>query len=133
MSAKAPLIDTYIAGFPEATQRLLQEIRRAIKTAAPEAAETINYGIPTFTLNGNLVHFAGYANHIGFYPGSSGVKAFEDELSAYQFAKGSIQFPINCPLPLTLVPKIVKFRVKENLKPIETTRSIAAKKKLRTT
>ena len=108
-------IDEYIAGFPEDVQRMLQKLRQTIKKAAPQAEETINYQIPTFTLNGNLVHFAGYKNHIGFYPTPSAILAFKKELSAYQWAKGSVQFPIDKPLPLALVTKIVKFRVKQNL------------------
>lgn len=107
-------IDDYIAGFPEDVQVNLEKIRLAIKKAAPKAAETINYGIPTFTLHGNLVHFGGYKNHIGFYPAPSGIKAFEKELSVYEGAKGSIKFPIDKQLPISLITKIVKFRVKEN-------------------
>jgi uncharacterized protein YdhG (YjbR/CyaY superfamily) len=109
------LVDQYIAGFPEAVQVLLEKMRATIRRAAPAAEETVGYGIPTFKLNGNLVHFAGYKNHIGFYPAPSAIKAFEKELSRYEGAKGSVQFPLNKPLPLPLVTKIVKFRVKENL------------------
>ena len=112
--AKPTTIDEYIAGSSKDAQNLLQEIRVAIKAAAPDAEETINYGIPTFTLNGNLVHFAAYKNHIGFYPTPGGIEAFKKELSIYEGAKGSVQFPIKEPLPLSLVTKIVKFRVKEN-------------------
>lgn len=108
-------IDSFIATFPEETQKLLQQVRETIKKAAPEAEETINYGIPTFKLNGNLVHFSGYKNHIGFYPGGAGIKAFEKEISIYKSAKGSVQFPINQPLPLDLISKITKFRVIQNL------------------
>jgi uncharacterized protein YdhG (YjbR/CyaY superfamily) len=107
-------IDDYIEGFPEDVQVNLKEIRLAIKKAAPQAEETINYGIPTFTLHGNLVHFGGFKNHIGFCPAPSGIKAFEKELSAYEGAKGSIKFPIDKKLPMSLIAKIVKFRVKEN-------------------
>ena len=110
----AATIDEYIAGFPKDTQEILQKLRATIKKAAPEAEETINYAIPTFTLNGNLVHFAAAKNHIGFYPAPSGIKAFEQELSIYEGAKGSVKFPLDKPLPLSLVSKIVKFRVKEN-------------------
>ena len=113
-------IDEYIAGFPKDIQEILKELRVTIKKAAPEAAETINYAIPTFTLKGNLVHFAAYKNHIGFYPAPSGIVAFKKELSAYEGAKGSVQFPIDKPLPLALVTKIVRFRVKENLERAET-------------
>jgi uncharacterized protein YdhG (YjbR/CyaY superfamily) len=108
-------IDEYIAGYPKEVQQLLQDLRSTIRKAAPDAAESINYGIPTFTLNGNLVHFGAYKNHIGFYPAPSGIKAFEKELSVYDGAKGSIKFPIEKPLPLSLISKIVTFRVKENL------------------
>ena len=113
-------IDEYIAGFPKDIRKLLEEIRVTVKKAAPEATETINYAIPTFTLKGNLVHFAAYKNHIGFYPAPSGIAAFKKELSVYEGAKGSVQFPIDKPLPLALVTKIVKFRVKENLERAET-------------
>lgn len=117
-------IDEYIAGFPEDVQKSLQELRLTIRNAAPEAEETINYQMPTFTLKGNLVHFAAYKNHIGFYPAPSGIETFKDELSVYKGAKGSVQFPINTPLPLELVEKIVKYRVKENLE-----KAVAKKKK----
>lgn len=108
-------IDEYIAGFPEDVQKVLEKIRKTIRKAAPDAEEIINYGIPTFTLNGNLVHFAGFKNHIGFYPTPSGIEKFKNELSAYEGAKGSVQFPLDKPMPLGLISKIVKFRVKENL------------------
>lgn len=109
-------IDAYIADFPQPVQQMLQEMRATIRAAAPEALETINYQIPTFTLNGkNLVHFAAFKKHIGFYPGPSGLRAFEDELSTYAGAKGSVQFPINQPLPLAVVARIVKFRVQEDM------------------
>ncbi|MGZ8518121.1 MAG: iron chaperone, partial [Chitinophagaceae bacterium] len=107
-------IDEYTAGFPEDIQEILQKIRMTIREAAPEAEEAIKYQIPTFTLNGNLVHFAAYKNHIGFYPTPSGIEAFKKELSIYEGAKGSVQFPVDKPLPLDLVTRIVKFRVKEN-------------------
>jgi uncharacterized protein YdhG (YjbR/CyaY superfamily) len=108
-------IDEYIDTFPERVQHILNELRHAIKGAAPEAEETINYGIPTFTLNGNLVHFAAFENHIGFYPTPSGMEAFKQELSSYKGAKGSVQFPITQALPLPLIRRIVEFRVRENL------------------
>lgn len=111
---KITTIDDYIATHPKETQAILQKLRTVIQKAAPDAEETINYAIPTFTLHGNLVHFAGYKNHIGFYPAPSGIKAFAKELSKYEGAKGSIKFPIEKPLPYTLITKIVKFRVKEN-------------------
>ena len=109
-------IDEYIAGFPPDVQAILQKIRTTIHTAAPQAAETINYQMPTFTLHGNLVHFAAFKNHIGFYPTPSGIENFEAELAAYKGAKGSVQFPLDEPLPLDLVTRIVKFRMAENLK-----------------
>lgn len=115
MRDKAENVDAYIAEFPQDVQRLLAQMRETIKLAAPKAEETISYAIPTFKLNGNLVHFAGYANHVGFYPGAGGIAAFAGELSAYKTSKGTVQFPLDRPLPLTLVTKIVKFRVKQNL------------------
>ena len=114
-AAQAENIDEYIACFPKEVQTILEKLRATIKKAAPDAKETINYAIPTFTLEGNLVHFAAFQNHIGFYPAPSGIEAFKKELSVYEGAKGSVQFPINKPLPLSLVTKIVKFRIKENL------------------
>jgi uncharacterized protein YdhG (YjbR/CyaY superfamily) len=108
-------IDRYIATFPAVTRQLLLQMRKAIQQAAPGSAEKMSYGIPTFTLHGsNLVHFAGYKNHIGFYPGSSGIAQFSKHLSVYKSAKGSVQFPIHQPLPLGLVKKIVQFRVEES-------------------
>jgi uncharacterized protein YdhG (YjbR/CyaY superfamily) len=108
-------IDSYIKLQPKDVQVILEKVREAISKAAPEAEETINYGIPTFTLNGNLVHFAAYKSHIGFYPTPSAIEAFKKELSVYEGAKGSVQFPLDKPMPLTLISKIVKYRVKENL------------------
>jgi uncharacterized protein YdhG (YjbR/CyaY superfamily) len=108
-------IDEYIAGLPEETRSILQKLRTTIAKSAPGAEETINYGIPTFKLNGNLVHFAAFKNHIGFYPTPSGIEAFKKELSVYEGAKGSIKFPLEKPLPYDLVSRIVEFRVKENL------------------
>jgi len=108
-------IDEYIATFPNDTQRILEDIRATIKAAAPEAQEKISYQMPTFFLNGNLVHFAAFKNHIGFYPVPSGIEKFKKELSIYEQGKGSAQFPLDKPMPLALIAKIVKFRVKENL------------------
>lgn len=108
-------IDTFIAQFPKDTQVLLNKLRLTIQEAAPEATETICYGIPTFVFHGNLVHFSAFTKHIGFYPAPSGITAFKKELSRYKSAKGSVQFPFDVPLPLNLISKIVKFRVKENL------------------
>ncbi len=109
-------IDEHIAKFPKDVQVILKKIKATIQKAAPNAEETINYGIPTFTLNGNLVHFAGFKNHIGFYPTPNGIEKFKKELSIYKGAKGSVQFPLDKPIPYGLISKIVKFRVKENLK-----------------
>jgi uncharacterized protein YdhG (YjbR/CyaY superfamily) len=109
-------VDEYIAAQPGTVQPLLQEIRSAIAVAAPNATEKISYQMPTFYLDGNIVHFAACEKHIGFYPTPSGVKAFEEELSGYKHAKGSIQFPTDRPLPLSLIRKIVKFRVEETSK-----------------
>lgn len=114
-TAPAQTIDEYISGFPKDIQNVLQEIRDTIRKAAPDAEETINYAIPTFKLNGNLVHFAAFQKHIGFYPAPSGINAFKKELSAYDGAKGSVQFPLDQPIPFALITRIVKFRVKENL------------------
>lgn len=108
-------IDEYISTFPEDVRTILNQLRQTIKESAPEAEETINYQIPTFTLHGNLVHFAAFKDHIGFYPTPTGIEAFRKELAPYKGAKGSAQFPIDQPLPLPLIRKIVKFRVKENL------------------
>jgi uncharacterized protein YdhG (YjbR/CyaY superfamily) len=111
---QATNIDEYISAFPEETQKLLEQVRATIKKAAPEAREKINYGIPTFTLNGNLVHFAAFKNHIGFYPAPSGIEKFRKELSSYEGAKGSVKFPIEEPIPFDLISEIVRFRVSEN-------------------
>ncbi|MBK5246264.1 MAG: DUF1801 domain-containing protein [Peptostreptococcaceae bacterium] len=111
---KFPVIDEYIFKFPEEVQIILQKLRRVIKETAPDAEEKISYQMPTFYLNGNLVHFAAYKNHIGFYPTPSGIEKFKNELSIYKGAKGSVQFPINEQLPFDLIRKIVEFRVAEN-------------------
>lgn len=108
-------MDEYIASFPKEVQKILEELRAVIKEAAPQAQEKISYQMPTFALQGNLVHFAAYRNHIGFYPTPSAIQAFKDELSVYEGAKGSVRFPINQPLPLELISRIVRFRVAENL------------------
>jgi uncharacterized protein YdhG (YjbR/CyaY superfamily) len=112
-------VDEYIATFPEEIQKILEELRATIKASAPDAEEKISYQMPTFALKGNLVHFAAWKNHIGFYPTSSGTQAFKHELSIYEGAKGSVKFPIDKPLPLKLISQIVKFRVTENLKNAE--------------
>jgi len=115
-SSRSSAVDAYIAAFPAATRERLQAIRRTIQAAAPEATEKMAYGIPTFVWNGNLVHFAGYPRHVGFYPGATGVAAFERELAPYRHAKGSIQFPLDGPLPLGLVERVVRHRLAENLR-----------------
>ena len=109
-------IDEYIAGFPLDVQAILEKIRATIRKAAPGAEETIKYRMPTFTLHGNLVHFAAFENHIGFYPVPTGIEKFKKELAVYKMGKGSIQFPLDQPIPYGLISKIVKFRVAENLK-----------------
>ena len=108
-------IDQYIAQFDDTLQGLLMTMRTVISKVAPEAEESINYGMPTFKLNGNLVHFAGYKNHIGFYPTPSAISAFATEISQYKWAKGSVQLPLDQPLPLDLIRRMVEFRVQENL------------------
>lgn len=108
-------IDEYIAAFAKPVRKQLLIIRAAIRKAAPAATEAIKYGIPTFILNGNLVHFGGYKNHIGFYPAPSGIDAFKKELSVFEGSKGTIRFPIDKPLPLSLITKIVQYRVQVNM------------------
>lgn len=110
-----PEIDRYIAGFPPSTQELLERMRSTVLKAAPGAEELIGYKMPAYRLHGALLYFAAYKAHIGFYPSGSGIEAFKNELSAYKGAKGSVQFPLDKPLPVSLITKIVKFRVKENL------------------
>jgi uncharacterized protein YdhG (YjbR/CyaY superfamily) len=117
-------VDEYIATFPAEIQELLQAVRKTIREAAPEAKEKISYQMPTLELHGNLVHFAAFKNHIGFYPAPSGITAFEEELSEYKGAKGSVQFPIDKPMPHDLISRIVAFRVAEN-----TDKKEASKKK----
>jgi uncharacterized protein YdhG (YjbR/CyaY superfamily) len=107
-------IDEYINTFPKEIQDILEKLRQTIQKAAADATEAISYGIPTFKLHGNLVHFAAYKNHIGFYPTSGPIEAFKKELSGYKRSKGTVQFPINQSLPLGLIRTIVKYRVKEN-------------------
>ncbi len=108
-------IDEYIAGFPPDVEAILEKVRATIHKAAPGAEEAIKYRMPTFTLHGNLVHFAAFKNHIGFYPVPTGIEKFKKELAAYQMGKGSIQFPLDQPIPYGLISRIVKFRAKENL------------------
>ena len=115
INAQIDSIDTYIAQFPDEVQARLQKLRTTILKLAPGATEAMSYQIPTFKLNGNLVHFAAFKKHIGFYPGATGIAAFQDELAGYKSAKGSVQFPLDQALPLDFVKKIVKFRVGQNL------------------
>lgn len=112
-------IDDYIATFPTEVQEILKTLRQVIREAAPDAKEKISYQMPAFVLHGNLVYFAAYKKHIGFYPGASGVEAFKAELSEYKGAKGSVQFPIGKPLPYELISRIVTFRIAENIKKVE--------------
>lgn len=108
-------IDQYISTFPEDVQAILEKVRVTIQKAAPDAKEAISYQIPTFKLHGNLVHFAAWESHVGFYPGSGAIKTFKKELASYKQAKGTVQFPLDEPIPLDLIAKIVRLRVKENL------------------
>ena len=107
-------VDDYIGSFPKPTQKLLQQMRRTIRSAAPGATEAIKYGIPTFVLNGNLVHFGGFERHVSFFPTASPVEVFKKELSKYETSKGTIRFPLDKPLPLALIKKMVLFRVAQN-------------------
>jgi uncharacterized protein YdhG (YjbR/CyaY superfamily) len=108
-------VDEYIATFPKEVKQLMEDMRRAIKTAAPDAEEMISYGMPAYKQYGILVYFAAYKNHIGLYALPTGHQAFKTGLSVYKTGKGSVQFPLDKPLPLSLIKKIVKFRVKENI------------------
>ncbi|MGI0091373.1 MAG: iron chaperone [Nitrososphaerales archaeon] len=112
---QAETIDEYISMSPENVQKILKRLRQTIRETAPEAQEAISYRIPTFKLNGNLVHFAAFKDHIGFFPTSSGIDAFKKQLSQYKTSTGTVQFPIDKPIPYFLVRKIVKYRVRENL------------------
>lgn len=109
----ATTIDAYIAGFPPEVQVLLQQIRTTIQALAPEAREAMKYAIPTFTLGSNLVHFAAYKNHIGLYPAPRALEAFKDELAGYKGSKGAVQFPLDQPLPMDLIARIVQYRIAE--------------------
>ena len=115
-------VDKFIAGYPGEVREILGRVRAAIMENAPEAEETISYGIPTFRLKGNLVHFAAFKNHIWFYPTPAGIEKFKKELSAYEGAKGSVKFPLDKPIPYALIGRIVKFRVRENLAKAEAKR-----------
>ena len=115
MNTVIKTIDEYIAQFPEEVQVLLEKMRTIIHKAAPKAEEAITYGISTFKTNGNLVHFGGYKSQIGFYPAPSGIGAFKKELAKYEGSKGTIRFPLDKPLPVTLITQVIKFRVAKNL------------------
>jgi uncharacterized protein YdhG (YjbR/CyaY superfamily) len=129
ITAKANDIDEFIAGFPEDVQQKLEQMRKAVANAAPGAVETIKYGIPTFTLGGrNLIHFAAYKNHIGFYPAPSGIEAFEKELAPYKAGKGTIQFPLDKPLPLKLVTEVVLLRARQLMENAQPKKKASAKK-----
>jgi len=112
-------VEEYISGFPRNVRTLLEQMRTTIKKAAPEAQEVISYQMPAYKCFGALAYFAGYKSHIGFYPTASGIKAFKKELSIYKGAKGSVQFPLDKPLPVSLITKIVKFKVKQNVEKAE--------------
>lgn len=119
-TASFTTIDDYIAGFPADIQAKLQELRKVIHETAPEATEKISYQMPTFYLNGNLVHFAAFKNHIGFFPAPTGLEAFHEEISRYPYSKGGVQFPFDRPIPFDLVKRIIAFRIAENQKKAQT-------------
>lgn len=121
-------IDEYIAGFPPEVQSLLEKVRAAIRKAAPAAEEAIKYQMPTYVLNGNLIHFAGYKNHIGLYPGTKPIEAFADELAKYETSKGTVKFPLDKPIPYGLIGRITKFCVARNLEKASS-RDAAAKRR----
>ncbi|UAY50830.1 iron chaperone [Ferruginibacter albus] len=112
-------VDQYIAAFPKETAALLQELRKIITKAAPKAEETISYKMPAYKYHGAVVYFAGYKNHIGFYPTGSGIKAFTKEIDGYKNSKGAVQFPLDQPLPVKLITRMVQFKVKENLQKVK--------------
>jgi uncharacterized protein YdhG (YjbR/CyaY superfamily) len=128
-SKRAKNIDDYIADFPADVQLLLQKLRTAIRKAAPQAEEAIKYQMPTFVFNGNLIHFAGYKNHIGLYPGSKPIEEFKDELAHYETSKGTIRFPLDKPIPLGLISRITKFCVKRNLERVVSREAAKVKRK----
>jgi len=118
MKKKFDSIDEYIAAFPKNVQGVLQQVRNAIRDAAPEAEETISYNMPAFKLNGNLVWFGAFKNHIGFYPRESAIKEFKEKLAGYEVSKvqGTVKFPLDKPIPLDLIKEMIKFRAEENLR-----------------
>ncbi len=123
ITIKAENVDEYIARFPKETQKILKQIRKAVKQAAPEAQEIISYGMPAYKLNGILLYFAAFKKHIGFYALPSGNEAFKKEISTYKTGRGSIQFSLGKPMPIDLITKIVKFRAKENLQKVKKKKS----------
>lgn len=135
MKKAAADIDEYIAGFPTKIQKILQKVRKTIQKAAPDAAEAISYAIPTFKLNGNLVHFAGYQNHVGFYPAPQGVAEFEVDMARYGAGKGTARFPLDEPIPYELIARITTFRVGKNMEraAAKSTKRRAAQKPNRST
>ncbi len=114
MDLSVKTIDEFIAGYPEKTQAILQKVRQTIHEVAPEATEKISYGIPTFVFHGNLVHFAAYEGHVGFYPGSKAISAFADELKGFETSKGTIRFPLDGPIPYDLIETVTKFCIEQN-------------------
>jgi uncharacterized protein YdhG (YjbR/CyaY superfamily) len=128
-SKRPETIDEYISDFPRNVQPLLEKVRATIRKAAPGAEEAIKYGMPTFVLNGNLIYFAGYANHIGLYPGSRAIEVFEDDLSRFETSKGTVRIPLDKPVPVGLIGKITKFCVKRNEEKISRKKAQKAQKK----
>ncbi|MGB8645393.1 MAG: DUF1801 domain-containing protein [Anaerolineae bacterium] len=124
-------IDEYIAGFPPDVQEILEKVRLTIRKAAPDAQETISYRMPAFTLKGNLVYFAAFKKHIGFYPTATGIEQFKEELAAYKSSRGAVQFPLDQPIPFGVIRKIVRFRVKENLARAEKKQAATIRRKSR--
>jgi uncharacterized protein YdhG (YjbR/CyaY superfamily) len=116
---KFKTVEEYLSTFPASTQCILEEVRKTIKRAAPEAKEVISYNMPAFKLNGVLAYYAAHKDHIGFYPTASPIVSFKDELSAYKFSKGAIQFPVNMPMPVDLITRMVQFRVREDMEKAE--------------
>jgi uncharacterized protein YdhG (YjbR/CyaY superfamily) len=112
---EATTIDDYIADSPKDTQKHLKQIREVVRKLVPDAKEDIKYGMPTYVLNGNLLHFAGFEHHIGFYPTPTGISSFKKDLAPYKQGKGSVQFPLDKPMPLALITRIIKYRLKQNL------------------
>src|ERR1700741_770813 len=128
---KPTTIDEYIAGFPREVRPLLEKVRAAIRKAAPDAEEAIKYMMPTFVLNGNLIHFAGYNHHIGLYPGSRPIEEFKDELAKYETSKGTVRLPLDKPIPVGLIGKITKFCVNRNLEKAVSRKGAKAQRKAR--